>query len=80
MRLVSLKQGRDFNYDTTTVFSFSTHERENSPEEIHVLRAVESVSGKDIQIAKSFNKAEIEGKMREILNAYESDQKVYFVD
>ena len=40
MRLVSLKQGRDFNYDTTTVFSFSTHERENSPEEIYVVRAV----------------------------------------
>ena len=80
MRLVSLKQGRDFNYDTTTVFSFSTHERENSPEDIYFVRAVESISGKDMQIAKSFNKEEVEGKMREIVNAYESNQKVYFVD
>jgi hypothetical protein len=80
MRIVSFKQGRDFNYDTTNIFSFSTHEREGSPEEIYVLRAHESISGKDMQIAKSFNKSEIEGKMREIVIAYEKGEKLFVVD
>ena len=61
MRLVSLKQGRDFNYDTTNIFSFSVKENEGYGEEIYVLRAHEGISGKDMQIAKSFNKSEIRG-------------------
>lgn len=81
MRLVSLKQGRDFNYDTTNIFSFSVKENEGYGEEIYVLRAHEGISGKDMQIAKSFNKSEIESKMKEIIAAYESNNtKVFYVD
>ena len=79
MRIVSIKQGRDFNYDTTRLFLFETAE-ETSKEPIYVLRAVENLSGADIQVAKSFNRVEVEGKMREILDAYERDQKVFYVD
>lgn len=79
MRIVSVKQGRDFNYDTTRLFLFETSE-ETSKEPIYVLRAVENLSGADIQVAKSFNRVEVEGKMREILDSYERDQKVFYVD
>lgn len=79
MRIVSFKQGRDFNYDTTRLFLFETSE-ETSKEPIYVLRAVENLSGSDIQVAKSFNRTEVEGKMREISDAYAKGQKVFMVD
>lgn len=79
MRLVSIKNGRDFNYDTSRLVIYESTE-ETTKEAIHVIRAVENISGAEMQIAKSFNKTEIEGKMREIADAYAKGQKVYFVD